>query len=1208
MKRQIVTGLLISVVAGVCITGDFLSGSVASAAHTGDLATLKGEDAIEYLKNRGEYDSLRDAVQIARLEDELVDPQIKLTASDGAAYDHFGHSVAVSGNTVVVGAPRVFSQNSPGAVYVYVRNGASWVFQQKLTSGFSGDDAFGYAVDIQGATIIVGSPDEPSQLAGQSTGAAYVFVRTGTSWTEQARLTALITGATGRLGVDVAMSGETVIVTCSRWPIAPASIFVYERTGTTWTQQQELGITGPGSSAEFGKSIAISGDLIVVGNPSGRGTVKIWTRSGTAWNEQNGLTTGDNVLRYGDEVALNGNTLAVKASSDPSQYQPGYVYIYVTNTNGNSWSFQEKLTPPDGDGYEEYFGNSLALEGDTLIVGDPQELVNTPSGNGFIYEYQRRGTSWSRERRLSASDGAFADAFGVSVAVSSGTIIAGAWYDDVGLNENQGSAYIFECRRGSQQQIVSNDGAAGDQLATSIAVSGDTVVVGAPQEEDPGGLTEGAAYVFVRGGGGWIQQQKLKANPPRNGAEFGNSVDISGDTIVVGAWTESIAGGNDTQGAAYVFVRNGTTWTQQARLLASDGAFDDRFGNAVAIDGDSIIVGAPFDDTGTTNIHGSAYVFVRNGSSWQQQSKLTATSPQALDAFGNAVDIDGDTALIGAYRSANNFRGDAYVFTRNGGTWTQQQKLSAGDGRIGDEFGYAVSLSGNTAAIGAHRVDDDLSQDVGAVYIFNRSGNVWTQAAKIVPDLLAIAEYGNSVALEGDNLLVGQRGGLNKARLYKRSGSAWNFSEEVLPSGSGVFQFGEVVAMSGETIAVGARGTTVGSNATQGAAWVYYADCSSAPVGSGANLNRRRCGNGPTPATLGTVRDVHDPAGSLTVTAQTVPEGITVTNLVNINGTITANVGADCTVSLFPHRIELRVSDTGIGVSTFKAIVTVHEQRAADFDGDNVSDLSVWRPSDGNWYSRASSNNAFSAVKWGFSTDKPAPADYDGDGKIDVAIWREAPATQAAFYILNSSNLTVRIDQFGQTGDVPVAGDYDGDGKYDISVYRSASQSTFFYKASHSNPNGDTTYVSWGTPGDIPVPGNYGMDGKTDVAVYRNGEWWILHSQAQSVEVIEWGLAGDTPVPADYDGDGETDTAVFRNGEWRILELGYQTENQEFFFWGLATDKLAPADYDGDGKADVAIFRNGTWWIRSSQTSLPIVSKFGIAGDLPVASAYIRQN
>lgn len=1196
--------------AAVCFASDgwpFNCTALAVAEDT--LPTIRGEEAVKYLKDRGEYQSLQHAVKAARREENvLIDPQAKLTAQNGVANDHFGFSVAVSGNTAVIGAPRVFDQSNPGKAHVFVRSATgTWSLQQTLFVSTSGRDGFGTSVQIQGDTIIVSAPwQEPSGNVWR--GAVYVFVRSSNIWTQQAVLTAVQTGADGRFGTITSFDDDTLVVVASRFPTAPALVYVFVRNGTEWSQQQVLGVDGPGSSPEFGRSIAISGDIIVVGNPIGRGSVKIWNRNGTSWNVQNGLTTDDNVLRYGDEIALSANTLAVKAYNDPSQFNPASVYVYVTNNGGESWLSQGKILPPDMPGFEEYFGNALDLEGDTLIVGDPQENINTPNGKGYIVEYRRQGRFWSRQRILTATDGAFADAFGVSVAVSGSTIFAGAWYDDVGSNSDQGSAYIFECGRSEQQSITALDGAAGDQLASSIAVSGDTVVVGAPQEEDAGGTTQGAAYVFVRGGAGWVQQQKLKANPLRNNAEFGNSVDISGNTIVVGAWKESIPQGNDTQGVAYVFVRNGPTWTQQARLLASDGSFGDQFGNAVAIDGDSMIVGAAFDDTGSTNTHGSAYVFVRNGSSWQQQAKLTATNGQALDEFGNAVDIDGDTALIGAYRSANSFRGDAYVFIRNGGIWTQQQKLSALDGLSNDEFGYAVSLDGDTVAIGAHRDDDGPNQDIGAVYIFTRSGTVWTQGTKIAPILSAFANSGSTVSLDGDKLLIGQRGGLNTAYLYLRDGSTWNFAEDFLPTGPGVFQFGEAVAMSGETVAIGARGATVASNTTQGAAWVYYADCSSAPVGYGANLNRRRCGGGPTPATLGFVSDVHDPAGSLTVTAQTVPAGITVTNLANNNGVITANVGADCLIALFPHRVALRVSDTGFGVSTFEATVTVHEQRVADFDGDNISDLSVWRPSDANWYSLGSSNNSFSGIKWGLSTDKPAPADYDGDGKIDVAVWRAAPATQAAYYILNSSNLTVRIETFGQTGDIPVAGDYDGDGKSDISVYRSGAQSFFFYRASQSNPNGDTTYVLWGTTGDIPVPGNYGMDGKTDVAVYRNGEWWILHSAAQSVEVIAWGLAGDTPVPADYNGDGETDTAVFRNGEWWILELGYQTQNQEFFSWGLASDKLAPADYDGDGKADVAIFRNGTWWIRSSRTNSPIVSQFGLAGDIPVASAYIRQN
>jgi uncharacterized delta-60 repeat protein len=279
---------------------------------------------------------------------------------------------------------------------------------------------------------------------------------------------------------------------------------------------------------------------------------------------------------------------------------------------------------------------------------------------------------------------------------------------------------------------------------------------------------------------------------------------------------------------------------------------------------------------------------------------------------------------------------------------------------------------------------------------------------------------------------------------------------------------------------------------------------------------------------------------------------------------------------------------------------------SADFDGDGCSDLSVFRPSSGVWHISRSSDAVYYGIQWGLASDRLAPADYDGDGRTDIAIWREAPATQAALYILNSLNSTVRIEQFGQTGDLPIAGDFDGDGKSDVAVYRSAAPSTFFYRASLNNPGGNITFLTWGTTGDVPVAGDYDGDNRTDAAVFRpsNGTWWALRSSNNSLQTTVFGLASDKLVPADYDGDGLTDIAVYRSGVWWILQTGGAT--LRVMSWGLSTDTPVPADYDGDGHADLAIYRSGAWWILPSASGASAVSNFGLSTDAPVPAAYVR--
>ncbi|MBM3949797.1 MAG: hypothetical protein FJ312_11295, partial [SAR202 cluster bacterium] len=236
--------------------------------------------------------------------------------------------------------------------------------------------------------------------------------------------------------------------------------------------------------------------------------------------------------------------------------------------------------------------------------------------------------------------------------------------DDVGSNDNQGSAYVF-VRSGAtwsqQAKLTASDGGTEDRFGDSVAVSGDTAVVGARGENS----AQGSAYVFVRSGATWSQQAKLTASDGAEDDVFGISVAVSGDTAVVGALFDDV-GSNDDQGSAYVFVRSGATWSQQAKLTASDGAARDQFGYSVVVSGDTAVVGAGGDDIGSNGDQGSAYVFVRSGATWSQQAKLTASDGATDDEFGRSVAVSGDTAVVGPWSDnvgSNLDQGSAYVFT-----------------------------------------------------------------------------------------------------------------------------------------------------------------------------------------------------------------------------------------------------------------------------------------------------------------------------------------------------------------------------------------------------------------------------------------------------------------------------------------------------------------------------------------------------------------
>lgn len=235
-----------------------------------------------------------------------------------------------------------------------------------------------------------------------------------------------------------------------------------------------------------------------------------------------------------------------------------------------------------------------------------------------------------------------------------------------------------------------------------MGLSGDTVVVGAIFDDVDGIVDAGSAYVFVRSGTSWIQQARLVASDRTNFDGFGNSVSISGGTVCVGAGGADI-GGDAEQGAAYVFVRSGSSWSQQSKLVADDGAAGDNF-YVARVSGDTALVGALRADVGGNPNQGAAYVFVRSGTSWGQQAKLFADDGAMDDLFGQNVAVSADTAVIGSHGvdiGSNDLQGSAYVFVRSGASWTQQVKLLADDGAANDIFGYSVSVDGDTLAVGA---------------------------------------------------------------------------------------------------------------------------------------------------------------------------------------------------------------------------------------------------------------------------------------------------------------------------------------------------------------------------------------------------------------------------------------------------------------------------------------------------------------------------
>ena len=777
--------------------------------------------------------------------------QGKLQASDGAAQDSFGFSVAVSGDTAVVGAPAdgVGSNPRQGSAYVYVRSGSAWTQQQKLNASDGiANDEFGYAVAIQGDTIFVGRHFTQVGNNARTRGAVYVFTRSGSTWTQSATLLAPSDAADGDLfGSSLAVDNGTLVVGALQknngTTFFQGAAYVFTGAAAAWTQQAKLVANDGGFANFFGVSVAVSGDTTVVGATgqagvsadSGRGAAYVFTRSGSAWSQQQKLLAGDGAAgdAFGFSVGVSGDTAVVGARLDNVNGVGGQGSVYVFVRGGTVWTEQQHLFGVEATQRNDTFGGSVAVRGDTVVVGAPaHEVLPGIANHGAVYVFTRAGTVWTRRQKLIHSDAA-PDALGTSVAFDGSSVVAGA----PSKNSTRGAAYVFAIDPNAGPKLVADDGLTQDRLGYSVAVSGDTAVVGAPEDEVASNQQQrGAAYVYVRNGSTWTQQQKLLASDGVGGDKFGTSVAIHGDTIVVGAPNN---GGSD-EGAAYVFTRAGSAWTQQQKLLKTGGENQDYFGQSVAVEGDTVVVGAIFEsNNGTAANQGAAYVFTRTGAAWTQAATLRGSDSNFSDWFGASVSISGNTVAVGAPIAETPTKGAAYVFTGAGSAWTQQQKLPLpSDIGVANDFGASIAVSGDTVVVGARLNDhgpgaNDASNQ-GAAYVFHRSGGVWTQQQKLTAADAGLGdEFGQSVALEGNVALVGARADSfgtspnvallqGSAYVFTRSGAAWTQHSKLSAfDGAAHDQFGWAVALSGSTAVVGAYLDDVDGQQDQGSAYVF---------------------------------------------------------------------------------------------------------------------------------------------------------------------------------------------------------------------------------------------------------------------------------------------------------------------------------------------------------------------------------------------------
>ncbi len=472
---------------------------------------------------------------------------------------------------------------------------------------------------------------------------------------------------------------------------------------------------------------------------------------------------------YGQSVDIDGNRAVVGAP-----YAQGNGVAYVYDFDGSNWNLTDVLLPLDTANNNQ-FGYAVSLVGNRIIVGDfSYNGVGNDSGAVYVFEYD--GNNWHQAEKLISSDIGSNDRFAMSIDLSVDRMVVGAQSDDDD-GSSSGSAYIFDYNGGvwsETKKLTASDAASSDLFGNSVSLSGDRVLIGAYGNDD-GGSSSGSAYIFDYDGNNWTETVKLVALDDDSGDSFGTSVALLGDRAVIAATEDSIPAITSSSGAVYVFDFNGGTWQETIKLTASDETSYKRFGNSVSLSATRLVIGAKGDRINSNSRTGSAYIFDYNGSNWVETEKIIAADGARDDAFGTSVAHSGDRSLFGAIEDDDNGTnsGSSYVFDFDGISWLQTNKLTAPDSSAGDQYGTSVSLYNDLALVGSP-FDDDLGSGSGSAYLYQFLAGNWSLVTKFSgSDTSASHQFGRSVSIYNSRIMIGATSARNSSNVS--SGAVYVF-------------------------------------------------------------------------------------------------------------------------------------------------------------------------------------------------------------------------------------------------------------------------------------------------------------------------------------------------------------------------------------------------------------------------------------------------
>jgi hypothetical protein len=744
--------------------------------------------------------------------------------------DSFGHAVAIDGNLAVIGAPYHDSnfRINNGAVFVYELQNDQWQQVATVTSPTDkSGDLFGWSVDIQGDTIVVGSMHD--DMFSFNGGAAYVLYQGASvgEWEIAQSLPASNVRIGDRFGVSVAIDSGLIAVGnrfANGAAINSGTVNVFRSNEFRQFYEADIVESPIATEAQFGWDLDLYNQQLVVGAPrSETGSAFLYQLNewGQAWKETelvaDSIRTGD---RFGYSVSISeGNAFVGSTLHDhASVINSGAVYRY--DLQG---AFQQKLIQPSPKRGDQF---GFAIDSDGLkVVASGVGIDSTGNNSGRVVEFSNENGAWVLAHVF---DTERTSRSGHAIALDGDKAIVGV--------PTQDRVQTFLAEEGTQditfdytihEAVIQLQGEAEDSFGWSIASTDQWAVVGAPTAMTQTSIQGGAVWVFKRSNDDWSFHSRLTPSTIGVGDHFGSSVDIQGNVLVVGSRLADT--GNIDAGAAYVFELEGDQWNWTDRLFAADIDASDQFGYSVAVDGDRIVVGAIYDEYGEVVNSGTVTVFEKQsgeGSGWEASQTLISDSPEQGKRFGHDVSLSQSWLAVSSPVAEQT--GKVYTWRLEGLDWRFKGALAASDTSVGDEFGNSLSIQGTKLVVGAWKHDHNGIWNSGAVYAFEWSDGQWQQQKKLVSEanfgsLIAWNRFGSSVDLDGGNLAVGSAfedgSGEDSGAVYLFNTTQWDLTARFSTHESGATQGQHVSVATNFILSAGSVGNvaiqnTVGASAS----------------------------------------------------------------------------------------------------------------------------------------------------------------------------------------------------------------------------------------------------------------------------------------------------------------------------------------------------------------------------------------------------------